>query len=155
MDLPSGTPRRAVPSENVGEFQPAWSPDGQYLAYVTWNDVDGGAVSRVRSDGSSRPEKLSAKSAYYEKPAYSIDGRRIVVGRGPRNMRKDREELERPPQQAVGVELVWLPAAGGARKPPSPPANFFSPPPLPPPTPRLSPPPGLPPPSPRAGGPHP
>ena len=51
MDLPSGTPRRLVPTENVGEFQPTWSPDGQYVAYVTWNDVDGGSVSRVRADG--------------------------------------------------------------------------------------------------------
>ena len=34
MDLPNGTPRRLVPTENVGEFQPTWSPDGQYIAYV-------------------------------------------------------------------------------------------------------------------------
>ncbi|HMA23563.1 MAG TPA: amidohydrolase, partial [Gemmatimonadaceae bacterium] len=32
MDLPNGKPRRLVPSENVGEFQPTWSPDGQYVA---------------------------------------------------------------------------------------------------------------------------
>ena len=51
MDLPNGTPRRLVPTENVGEFQPTWSPDGQYIAYVTWNDLDGGTVSRVRADG--------------------------------------------------------------------------------------------------------
>ena len=127
VDLPGGTPHRAAPAENVGEFQPAWSPDGQYIAYVTWNDLDGGTVSRVRSDGSGRPEKLSAKAAYYEKPAYSIDGRRIVVGRGPRNMRKDREELERPPTQAVGVELVWLPGTGGAETLIAPISNFGRP----------------------------
>ncbi|HTE44222.1 MAG TPA: amidohydrolase family protein [Gemmatimonadaceae bacterium] len=127
MDLPSGTPKRVAPSESVGEFMPTWSPDGQYLAYVTWNDLDGGTVSRVKSDGSGRPEKLSNKAAYYEKPAYSLDGRRIVVGRGPRNMRKDLEELERPPTQAVGVELVWLPATGGAETLISPTANFGRP----------------------------
>ncbi len=127
MDLPSGTPRRLAPSEDVGEFQPTWSPDGKYVAYVTWNDIDGGTVSRVRSDGSGRPEKLSGKPAYYEKPAYSLDGRRIVVGRGPRNMRKDREELERPPQQAVGVELVWLPGSGGAETVIAPISNFGRP----------------------------
>jgi len=127
MDLPSGTPKRLVPSESVGEFQPAWSPDGRYVAYVTWNDVDGGTVSRVRADGSGSPERLSTKAAYYEKPAYSIDGRRIVVGRGPRNMRKDREELERPPAPAVGVELVWLPSAGGPETLISPISNFGQP----------------------------
>jgi Tol biopolymer transport system component len=127
MDLPNGKPHRVVPSENVGEFQPTWSPDGQYIAYVTWNDIDGGTVSRVRSDGSGQPQKLSSKPAYYEKPAYSLDGRRIVVGRGPRNMRKDLEELERPPQQAVGVELVWLPSGGGSETLIAPISNFGRP----------------------------
>ncbi|HVX38348.1 MAG TPA: amidohydrolase family protein, partial [Gemmatimonadaceae bacterium] len=127
MDLPDGTPHRLVPSENVGEFQPAWSPDGQYVAYVTWNDIDGGTVSRVRSDGSGNAQKLSNAPAFYDMPAYSLDGRRIVVGRGPRNMRMDLEELERPPQPAVGVELVWLPSSGGAETVISPIANFGRP----------------------------
>jgi len=127
MDLPTGTPKRLAPSESVGEFQPTWSPDGQYIAYVTWNDIAGGTVSRMRADGSGQPEKLSAKPAYYEKPAYSNDGRRIVVGRGPRNMRTDLEELERPPQAAVGVELVWLPSSGGAETLISPISNFGRP----------------------------
>jgi Tol biopolymer transport system component/imidazolonepropionase-like amidohydrolase len=126
MDLPSGTPHRLVSSESVGEFQPAWSPDGQWIAYVTWHDVDGGTVSRVRAGG-GQPERLSTKPAYYEKPAFSLDGRRIVVGRGPRNMRKDLEELERPPAQAVGVELVWLASTGGAETVISPIANFGRP----------------------------
>ncbi len=127
MDLPDGTPKRVAPTENVGEFMPAWSPDGQWIAYVTWNDVDGGSVSRVHADGSGRPEKLSGKPAYYEKPAFSLDGQRLVVGRGPRNMRKDREELERPPEPAVGVELVWLPSSGGRETVISPISNFGRP----------------------------
>jgi len=127
MDLPGGAPHRLVPSEKVGEFQPAWSPDGQYIAYVTWNDIDGGTVSRVRSDGSGTAQRLSSAPAFYGKPAFSLDGRRIVVGRGPRNMRTDLDELERPPQQAVGVELVWLPSSGGAETVISPIANFGRP----------------------------
>src|SRR5689334_2340379 len=71
MDLPSGTPKRLAPNDNVGEFQPAWSPDGQWIAYVTWNDIDGGTVSRMHSDGSGAPVKLSPKAAYYEMPAFS------------------------------------------------------------------------------------
>jgi Tol biopolymer transport system component len=127
LDLPSGTPRRLAPSENTGEFEPAWSPDGQYIAYVTWNDLDGGSVSRIRADGSGRPERLSRKPAYYEMPAFSLDGRRIVVGRGPRNMRKDLREDERPPAPAVGVELVWLPSTGGPETLVSPISNFGRP----------------------------
>ena len=113
--------------ERSGEFQPAWSPDGQYIAYVTWNDVDGGTVSRMRADGTGRPDKLTSKPAYYEKPAYSIDGRRIVVGRGPRNMRQGSREDERPPAAAVGVELVWLPGNGGAETLIAPISNFGRP----------------------------
>jgi Tol biopolymer transport system component len=126
MDLPSGTPKRLVPSENIGEFQPTWSPDGSSIAYVTWNDIDGGTVSRVSANG-GQPQKLTAKPAYYEKPAFSLDGRRIVVGRGPRNMRKDLREDEKPPAAAVGVELVWLPSAGGAETLVAPISNFGKP----------------------------
>ena len=42
-------------------------------------------------------------------------------------MRKDLEELERPPAQAVGVELVWLPGTGGAETLISPINNFGRP----------------------------
>ena len=127
IDLPSGTPKRLAAGENIGEFQPTWSPDGRYIAYVTWNDIDGGTVSRMRADGSGQPERLSAKPAYYEKPAFSLDGRRIVVGRGPRNMRKDLREDERPPAAAVGVELVWLPSSGGPETLIAPISNFGRP----------------------------
>ncbi len=68
----------------------------------------------MRADGSGQPQKLTSKPAYYEKPAYSLDGRRIVVGRGPRNMRKDLEELERPP--AAGGRRRARVAAGQRRR---------------------------------------
>ena len=127
MDLPNGTPKRLTENDGIGQFQPAWSPDGQYIAYVTWNDVDGGTVSRTRADGSGRPEKLTSKPAYYEKPEYSNDGQRIVVGRGPRNMHKDLREDERPPAAAIGVELVWLPGSGGNETVIAPISNFGRP----------------------------
>ena len=113
MDLPNGTPKRLVPAGDVGEFDPGWSPDGRYVVYVTWNDASGGDVFRTRADGSGQPEKLSPQSAFYAYPAYTPDGRRIVVNRGPRQMRAGRDELEAPNAQAVSVELEWMPADGG------------------------------------------
>src|SRR4030095_7039910 len=41
--------------------------------------------------------------------------------------RKDLEELERPPAQAVGVELVWVPGTGGAETLIAPLAHFGRP----------------------------
>jgi Tol biopolymer transport system component len=113
MDLPNGTPRRLVPTEDVGEFDPAWSPDGRYVVYVTWNDAMGGDVYRASTTGPGAPEKLTTQSAFYAYPVYAPDGARLVVNRGPRAMRRGRDELEAPNAQAVSVELMWMPAGGG------------------------------------------
>ena len=110
------TPRRVTTSTGVGEFAPAWSPDGRSLAYVTWNEQGGGDVYRVRLDGGrvGAAERLSTQAGFYDKLAYSRDGQRLVVARGPRDRRRDRDELDGPSAEAAGVELVWMPAAGGA-----------------------------------------
>src|SRR5260370_41350922 len=42
-------------------------------------------------------------------------------------MGKNREEVECPPQQAVGVEVVWVPSAGGAEALIAPISNFGRP----------------------------
>ena len=110
------TPRRVSTSQAAGEFSPAWSPDGRMLAYVTWSEQGGGDVYRVRMDGqrAGTPERLSTQPGFYDKLAYSRDGRRLVVARGPREQRRDRDELAGPSADAAGVELVWMPASGGA-----------------------------------------
>ncbi|MEP6729028.1 MAG: amidohydrolase family protein [bacterium] len=107
-------PKRLTSSTDVGEFSAAWSPDSRYVAYVTWNEQTGGDIYRARTDGSGKPERLSTQSAFYDKLAYAPDGKRLVVGRGPREQRRDRDELDGPSADAAGVELVWLPATGGA-----------------------------------------
>ena len=107
-------PRRLTSSEALGEFSPSWSPDGRYIAYTTWNENEGGDVYRARADGQGKPERLSTQSAFYDRLAYTPDGRRLVVARGPREQRRDRDELGGSSVEAAGVELVWFPAAGGA-----------------------------------------
>ena len=107
-------PRRLTSSEALGEFSPSWSPDGRYIAYTTWSENEGGDVYRVRSDGQAKPERLSTQSAFYDRLTYTPDGRRLVVARGPREQRRDRDELGGSSVEAAGVELVWLPATGGA-----------------------------------------
>jgi Tol biopolymer transport system component/imidazolonepropionase-like amidohydrolase len=115
-NAPSATckPKRLTSSTETGEFSAAWSPDSRYVAYVTWNEQAGGDVFRARADGTGKPERLTTQSGFYDKLAYAPDGKRIVVGRGPREQRRDRDELDGGIPDAAGVELVWLPASGGA-----------------------------------------
>ena len=113
MELPNGKPRRITTSAGTGEFAPDWSPDGRYIAYVTWTEQGGGDVYRVRADGQGKPERLTTVSAFYDKLAYTPDGKKLVVVRGPREQRRDRDELGGNNAEAAGLELVSLPAAGG------------------------------------------
>ncbi|HKC81299.1 MAG TPA: amidohydrolase family protein, partial [Gemmatimonadaceae bacterium] len=105
MDLPNGAPRRLT-NEDVKEQVPAWSPDGQSLAYVTWTD-QGGTLNKIRATPGSRPVRLTTDSAFYDTPVWSPDGARIVVVKGPRAPRTEEHF-------APGYELDWVPAAGGA-----------------------------------------
>jgi Tol biopolymer transport system component len=104
MDWPRGTPRR-VTRDSVHEQVPTWSPDGEWVAYVSWGDK-GGGVYRARADGKGKPERLTDTPGFFDLPAWSPDGKHIVVVREPEDLRL----RERDP---AGYELVWLPATGG------------------------------------------
>jgi Tol biopolymer transport system component len=108
MDLPNGTPKRLTTSDD-GEHSPVWSPDGKYIAYISWND-EGGDIWRVPAAG-GKPEKLTKASAFYDELSYSTNGSRIVALRAPREQREEmNEELARP---LIITDLVWIPATGG------------------------------------------
>src|SRR5919199_1181447 len=123
MDLPNGKPRRLT-TATAGEHSPAWSPDGKWVAYVTWTE-EGGDVWRVAMDRpNARPERLSRQSAFYEDLNYDPTGRRIVVVRGPREERIEHtDEFSGPGPQVK--ELVWLPAAGGDVTQIAPLSNYY------------------------------
>lgn len=109
MDLPAGTPKRLTASTD-GEHAPVWSPDGKYIAYVSWNE-DGGDIWRVPAAG-GRPEKLTTQTAYYDDIMYSPTGSRIVAAKAPRTQRAILNDEINP--KLVITDLVWIPAAGGA-----------------------------------------
>ena len=114
MDMPSAaqadpTPRRLT-SQEIGEFQPAWSPDGQWIVFTSWSNADGGHVYRVRADGRARPERLTRRSGFYQDPTVSPDGRRVVALRGPARAYTDALVGGVP----GGTEdIVWVPITGG------------------------------------------
>ncbi len=84
MDLPAGTPRRLTGSgfEGVQEFAPAWSPDGRWIAFTTWDDTLGGHVWKVPVRGGGLAVRLTAEPGEYAHPAWSADGSELVLVRG-------------------------------------------------------------------------
>ena len=108
-DDASGEQRALTPPE-ASAFHPAWSPDGRWLAWVSWGS-DGGHVWRARADGRGKPQRLTERAAFYSDPAWSPDGQRIVALRAASYDRLYREwDFDELP----GAEVIWLPAAGGA-----------------------------------------
>jgi imidazolonepropionase-like amidohydrolase/Tol biopolymer transport system component len=74
--LPSGKPKRLTDGEDL-EFEPAFSPDGKSVIYVTWNDEEKGAICSVLLKGGD-PVKLTKAKGIYRQPSYSPDGSKIV-----------------------------------------------------------------------------
>ena len=104
--------RRLTTGTDV-EHGPVWSPDGQFIAYVTWNDDDGGRIYRVRADGSGQPERLTPVAAFYDKLTYARDGSRLIGVRGSKMHRLRTLEDFGNHSGSAELEYVWLPATGG------------------------------------------
>lgn len=90
------------------EYYPAYSPDGRWIAFVTWSDAEGGYLWKARADGSGRPVRLTTEPAYVRWPRWSPEGDRIVFGWAPRQA-----GLGSGPVASVD-ELRWISADGGA-----------------------------------------
>lgn len=111
MDLPDGTPRRLTTDVfDHLEYAPSWSPDGQNLAFTTFDDVDG-HVWRVPSRG-GRPIRLTREPAEYLNPTWSPDGSTLVVARGTGASARGRGAGDNP-----YWDLIRLPATGGPDEP--------------------------------------
>jgi hypothetical protein len=105
--LPDGKPQRLTSGSST-EFQPAWSPDGKWIAYVSWNN-EGGQLWKIPAAG-GQPLQLSKSLAVYSNPVWSPDGSRIVLLRGNAY---DRENSVFDGGQTANADLIWIPTDGG------------------------------------------
>ncbi|HWB27355.1 MAG TPA: LpqB family beta-propeller domain-containing protein [Chitinophagaceae bacterium] len=108
MDYPNGTPKRLT-TNDFTEAEPAWSPDGKSLAFVTWS-AQGGALYTVNVTGKANPQKLTTESAFYHDVVFDTKGERIVFLRTPEE--KYKASFEPGYDNAEDV-ICWLPANGG------------------------------------------
>ena len=111
MDAATGAEPQRLTTGTAWEFKPAWSPDGRWIAYVTWSMDEGGQIWRVPAVGSDGPELLTPAPAFYTDLTYSPDGARLVAMRGSEYMRH--QTFSEFGGLAVPLDLIWLPAAGG------------------------------------------
>ncbi len=76
-NLPDGKPRRLTRQEDEFEFYPAYSRDGKWVVFTSWNDDELGRVKKVRASGGSAKTLVSAPGHYLE-PQFSPDGETVV-----------------------------------------------------------------------------
>jgi len=104
MALPDGKPAPLI-EQSAGQFQPVYSPDGAWVAYVTWDDVEGGHLWKVATAGGD-PVRLTEHAGFYMHPSWSPDGSRLAL------VREDAAAFRNIWSRNTG-EIVWLPATGG------------------------------------------
>jgi Tol biopolymer transport system component/imidazolonepropionase-like amidohydrolase len=104
-DLPDGKPRRLT-TASLREYEPTFSPDGKWIAYVTWSDADGGQLWKIPSAGGAAT-KLSEVAGYYSSPQWSPDGSKLLFVMGSKRgwLAEDAADIR---------EIRWVSAEGGA-----------------------------------------
>lgn len=106
MDLPDGEPRKLVELDET-QAQPVWSPNGEWIAFVTWTP-ETGKLYKVRPNG-RRLEQLNEEEGVYQDPVWNNSGDRIVVIKGqPQDFRN---ATQRSAFQGTS-DLVWIDADG-------------------------------------------
>lgn len=107
--LPEGTPVRLTTGTNL-EFEPSFSRDGKKIVFVTWNDVEKGAIMTFDwLNKKAKPVKISGEKGIYRTPAFNSDGSRVVFQKESGNGHMGHSFTKQP-------GLYLIPSQGGKQK---------------------------------------
>ncbi|MDG6077852.1 amidohydrolase [Erythrobacter litoralis] len=73
----NGEPRRLTSNDDTLELWPAWSRDGERIAFVRWSDDELGSIVTVDARGRNE-RRVTQQPGHYAVPQFSPDGESIV-----------------------------------------------------------------------------
>ncbi|AKA33800.1 amidohydrolase family protein [Flagellimonas lutaonensis] len=107
--LPNGVPKRLTNGTDF-ESEPAFSPDGKTIVFVTWNDEQLGAIHKISANGGTST-KLTTEKGIYRTPAFSPDGQLITYRKEPGNNDQGRSFSKKTGLYTMGADgsgVKWV-----------------------------------------------
>jgi Tol biopolymer transport system component len=110
MSFTDKKPRRLTALSSL-EAMPTWHPNGKEVAFVTWDQNQGGNVYKIRTDKKAKPILLTQEKGVYTQPVWSPDNR-IVVFKGSAQQFRD---ADGPTAFQQKSDLIWLNGEGAGK----------------------------------------
>ncbi|MEX2511565.1 MAG: amidohydrolase family protein [Cyclobacteriaceae bacterium] len=107
--LPDGKSERLTSGKDF-EGEQAFSPDGDRVIHVSWNDMEKGAIHEVIIK-SGKSQKLTSEKGIFRNPAFSPDGSKIVFRKESGNLDQGRTFSKNPGLYLLDLESKenkWL-----------------------------------------------
>lgn len=106
VNLPDRDPKKLLTLDET-QAQPVWSPDGNWIAFVTWTP-EGGKVYKVQATGRGLVQ-LNQEGGVFQSPVWSNDGQKIVLIKGL--VQDFKNALQRTAFRGTS-DLIWISASG-------------------------------------------